>query len=389
MKKEKIIIIGAGSTGLSTALEIAKTGKAKVIVLEQSFVGSGQTGQCCGFVRNFYNEKEMTVSSHYSMKKIKDLCKKHKIFDYKKLGLLVLQSRKNTKEIKQNVELLKSQNIKARFLKSKSIRRINPYLEVNNSVAGYDKDAFYVNPQLIVDYLKKECEKYRVVIHENTKVRSISRKGSGFLLKTGRGEMGCDKLFNATAGYTNSINKMLDFELPVKSIRINNVFYRLPLGPNNYLTAVADFENCFYMIPHKNFIDVSSMTLDLKNQINPDKQKPKFDEATINKMLAIVAKRIKGAEKSATIGGFGSYIDVTADYYPIISAIDEIPNYYCASGFSGTGFKHFPMIGKIMSEIILGLTLSFPDLVKFFRYDRFKSNKLRRNVSDSYFIENN
>lgn len=385
--KQSIVIIGGGSTGLSTALELAKNTKADITVVEKSFVGAGQTGQCCGLVRSFYNVPAMIISANYSMKKIKELCDKHKIFDYKKLGLLVIDSKDNSKLIGENVQLLQSLDVKARFLNGAQITKINPYIKCPNSIAGFDEEAFYVNPQLIIDYLKTECVNVGVKILEQTEVLSIKRKGRGFELKTDKGELGCQKLFNATAGYTNSINKMLNFELPVDTIRINNAFYRLPLGPNQYLNAIADFENCFYVIPHQDFIDVSSMTLDLRNTINPGTDKYIFDDNVIGEYLKVISRRISGAQKSAILGGFGSSIDITSDYYPILSSIDEIPNYYCAAGFSGTGFKHFPMISKLMSEIISDEKPTFPDLVKFFRYDRFKSQSLRQDVRDSYFVK--
>jgi glycine/D-amino acid oxidase-like deaminating enzyme len=70
-----------------------------------------------------------------------------------------------------------------------------------------------------------------------------------------------------------------------------------------------------------------------------------------------------------------------------MSKIDEIPNYYVATGYSGTGFKHFPMISKLMSELILETGSSYPQLVSFFRYNRFKNKDLRNKVSDSYFVK--
>jgi glycine/D-amino acid oxidase-like deaminating enzyme len=63
MKKLVLVIIGAGSTGLSTALELAQSSRYKIIVLEKDHVGAGQTGQCCGFVRTFYNASEMIKSA--------------------------------------------------------------------------------------------------------------------------------------------------------------------------------------------------------------------------------------------------------------------------------------------------------------------------------------
>jgi glycine/D-amino acid oxidase-like deaminating enzyme len=143
----------------------------------------------------------------------------------------------------------------------------------------------------------------------------------------------------------------------------------------------------FYIIPHPDFIDVSTLVLDLKQEIDPEAAN--LDELTpgvSQEYLSLIEKRVGGADRTISLGGFGSCLDVSPDYYPILSRIDEIPNYSCAAGFSGTGFKHFPVIGRLMAEIILDRKPTYPDLVSFFRYDRFKRNKTRQGVSDSYFV---
>lgn len=387
MKKQKITIIGAGSTGLSTALEIAKTKKAEIVILDKGFVGSGQSAQSCGLVRTFYNVPEMIFSAHFSMGEIKKICAKEPELEYITMGLLVLDHLKNNKVIKENVSLLQSQGVMASYLEESEINKLNPFLKTKNTCAGFDENAGYVNPQLIINYLEKECKKFGVIILEQTKVFDIKSKNGQFHISTTNGNFIADKLLNATAGYTNNINQMLGFHLPIKTIRINNTFYRLPLGPSEYLVAIADFVNCFYAIPHKDFIDVSTMTLDLKRAINLEKEETVFDKDTIKEYLSIMSSRITGAEKASSLGGFGSHLDVTPDYYPILSKIDEISNYYCAAGFSGTGFKHFPMVGKLMKEQILDEEYTYPELISFFRYDRFKKENLRENVRDSYFVK--
>lgn len=44
-----LVIIGAGSSGTSTAFELAKMG-AKVLILEKNLVGNGPSGHAAGIV---------------------------------------------------------------------------------------------------------------------------------------------------------------------------------------------------------------------------------------------------------------------------------------------------------------------------------------------------
>ena len=53
---------------------------------------------------------------------------------------------------------------------------------------------------------------------------------------------------------------------------------------------------------------------------------------------------------------WGGCIDVTPDAVPVISAVDQIPGFHLATGFSGHGFGIGPGAGKLMAEIVTGAT---------------------------------
>jgi glycine/D-amino acid oxidase-like deaminating enzyme len=47
-------------------------------------------------------------------------------------------------------------------------------------------------------------------------------------------------------------------------------------------------------------------------------------------------------------------IDVTPDAIPIISAVDKIPGFFIATGFSGHGFGIGPGAGRLMADMVMG-----------------------------------
>lgn len=387
MKRQTVLVIGAGSTGLSAALQLATKSDHRVIVVDRALAGSAQTGHCCGFVRTFYNAREMAQSASESMKEIKTFCQKKNGLEYVKKGLLVIDSLEHKESIEKNIGMLRSLGIPADYLEGNNILNVHPYVKTQDVCAGFDREAGYVNPKLIVDSLNDQCVTAGVQVREYTGVVSLKKKNGKFYAKTNKDELAADKVLNATAASTNLINRMFGFELPVRVIKTNNCFYRLPLGPQQCLVAIADFVNQFYIIPHKEFIDVSTIALDLKQTVDPEKMDElQLDTYIDNQYLSLVAKRIRGAERSIKMGGFASCIDVTPDYYPILSHIDGIGNYYCATGFSGTGFKHFPVFGRLLAEMMLDEPPTYPAFIPFFRHDRFKTKSRRSDVRDSYFI---
>ncbi len=53
-------------------------------------------------------------------------------------------------------------------------------------------------------------------------------------------------------------------------------------------------------------------------------------------------------------GSWGGLIDVTPDGVPVISAVDAVPGFFLASGFSGHGFGIGPGAGRLMADLVTG-----------------------------------
>ncbi len=53
---------------------------------------------------------------------------------------------------------------------------------------------------------------------------------------------------------------------------------------------------------------------------------------------------------------WGGLIDSTPDSIPVISAIDSLPGFYVAAGFSGYGFGMGPGAGRLAADLVAGVT---------------------------------
>jgi glycine/D-amino acid oxidase-like deaminating enzyme len=54
------------------------------------------------------------------------------------------------------------------------------------------------------------------------------------------------------------------------------------------------------------------------------------------------------------IDSWAGLIDVTPDAVPVISAVESLPGFYIASGFSGHGFGIGPAAGHLMADLVTG-----------------------------------
>ena len=85
--------------------------------------------------------------------------------------------------------------------------------------------------------------------------------------------------------------------------------------------------------------------------------------------LANLRKAFPVFEKAEIAQRWAGYIDVTPDAVPVISAVDKVPGFHIATGFSGHGFGIGPAAGRRMADIVTGR----PPVVdpRPFRFSRF------------------
>jgi glycine/D-amino acid oxidase-like deaminating enzyme len=83
--------------------------------------------------------------------------------------------------------------------------------------------------------------------------------------------------------------------------------------------------------------------------LDPKPSRTVLDEAGKSIQAAFPAFRNMQVAES-----WGGYIDVTPDAIPVISAVDKMPGFFIATGFSGHGFGIGPGAGRLMAEMVAG-----------------------------------
>src|SRR5690242_17664905 len=67
----RVVVIGAGSTGSSSAYHLAKAG-VQVLLLDSGEIGQGMTSRSTAVVRTFYSNPIVAKMAQYSLKILRD-----------------------------------------------------------------------------------------------------------------------------------------------------------------------------------------------------------------------------------------------------------------------------------------------------------------------------
>jgi glycine/D-amino acid oxidase-like deaminating enzyme len=81
---------------------------------------------------------------------------------------------------------------------------------------------------------------------------------------------------------------------------------------------------------------------------------PAPDRFLIDRARAGIAESFPAFRAVAVVETWAGMIDVTPDAVPVISAVDKLPGFFIATGFSGHGFGIGPGAGRLMADMVMG-----------------------------------
>jgi glycine/D-amino acid oxidase-like deaminating enzyme len=81
---------------------------------------------------------------------------------------------------------------------------------------------------------------------------------------------------------------------------------------------------------------------------------PAADPYVLERARASIAEAFPAFRNVAVAESWGGMIDVMPDAVPVISAVDAVPGFFIATGFSGHGFGIGPGAGRLVADMVVG-----------------------------------
>ena len=373
-KTADIIIIGGGVMGASAAYHLAKRGAKNIVLLEkESHFGTGATGRCAGGVRyQFSTEINVTLSIH-SLPMIEHF--KEELGQdpgYHKYGYLLVATNGNiVKEFEHNVAMQNRLGVQTELLSGDEVRKRLPMMRFDDALAGtfHHLDGTADPNSLVMGYVNA-AQKMGVTALTGADVIGITVSGGEVRsVKTNLGEIETRLVLNAAGPWSGLVGAMAGVHLPITPLR-RQMFTTNPLRevPEDF-PFVIDFSQSLYF--HREGEGL------LVGMSNPN-EKPGFDQNVdedfelINLEAAI--ERMPLLENASRASHWAGLYEITPDAHPIYGVTD-VKGFLLCTGFSGHGFMHGPISGKLMSELILDGKFSSVD-VSMLDLKRFEEGRL-------------
>jgi len=375
-KTADIVIIGGGVMGASIAYHLALRGQKNILLLEKEvFFGQGATSRCAGGVRyQFSTEVNVRLSMH-SLPMLEQFEEETgQAIDYRKCGYLFYLTRlEDVALFQRNLYLQNNLGVPTEWLAGDEVRRRLPLMRLDDVLGGtFNAKDGIVDPNGVVMGYIHAAQRLGVTALTGLAVTGIQVSGGKMIgVETSGGPVASPVVFNAAGPWAGLIGKIAGVDIPITPIR-RQMFTTTPLGeiPLDFPFAI-DFAQSLYF--HREGLGL------LVGMSNPE-ELPGFDQNVdpdfelVNLEAAIA--RLPLLEKAGLVSHWAGLYEVTPDAHPIFGKT-PVEGFYICTGFSGHGFMHGPVAGKIMAEILLDGKASTVD-VSMLDLARFEEGRLIR-----------
>ncbi|NKN39381.1 FAD-binding oxidoreductase [Agrobacterium sp. a22-2] len=411
-----VVVIGGGIVGASAALELAERG-VSVALCEKGGIGEEQSSRNWGWVRISQRDPREVPLMAEAIRIWQGLdARTGRDTGYRQCGI-VFGSADDADEAfnARWPEILGAYQMKSRMVDRIELNGLYPGMRHDFKSALYTSADGRAEPQKAAPAIAEAARDKGAAILTRCAVRGLETSAgviSGVV--TERGPIACSAVVLAGGAWSSLFSRNAGIDLPQLKV-MNTVIRTKPIegGPEQTFyskdfafrkrqdggyTIASGYDNIVDIVPDSfryawKFLpalknDWRSLRFRLSGRFfeemkmprrwRLDEQSPfercrvldpKPSEKWTNHALATLKAAYPAFAEAEIAQRWAGYIDVTPDAVPVISAVEDIPGFHIATGFSGHGFGIGPGAGRLMADLVTNRTPCVDPAA--FRLERF------------------
>jgi len=377
-----VVIIGGGVVGSSVAYHLSKRGKANVLIDTGHSIrgswGRARSVHLCQYTQTRFSSVRRAINKFRHLEEESGL----KILHHLGGSPIICDE----EERAEWIEILDRNAVPWCDLLPSAFQRIAPGLNTLGNRVLWVDESYIGDPENTIESMRMVAEKSSNCIIEESSAISIDRNA-----KTVRTESGTiirySKLVISAGVWTNKVLKMADLKLMPIIPTLEQIFYFNQKPGYEHLYKIENFVNSYFMLNGKQGmyfypdIGVDRMKVAIHcggpflvndtdfivpSEILPSGLKTHcYDEPGIlNKATDIIDNRMLNTVQNGVRLflphlnaddlhlGCRCYYANTTDAEWIIGKHPEDDDVLLATGFNGEGFKHSPVVGEFVADLI-------------------------------------
>lgn len=349
-----VVIIGGGGHGLACAYYLAREhGITNVAVLEQGYIGGGNTGRNTTIVRSNYLTPEGVKFYDASVKLWEKLSGELDInLFYSTRGHYTLaHSDDAMRTMRWRAEVNKHQGVPSEVVDRDHIARAVPDMDLDCGGGPAVHGALYHAPGSVVRHdavawgYARAAARLGAQIHQKTRVTDIRTAGGRVTgVVTDRGEIACDAVVSAVAGYTPRITAMLDLPTPIEIYPLQACVTE-PVKP--FLDTIIVSGSLHVYVSQSSRGELVMGSAVDPAVLHSTRSTFEFVESLADNIVDL----FPFTGRLRVLRQWAGMADMTPDFAPIMGST-PIEGFYLDSGWGTWGFKATPIAGQTTAATV-------------------------------------
>ena len=276
---ERIIIIGAGSTGSSVAFHLSKITDSEIILIDRGGIASGMTSFSSAIIRTHYSN-EIVAKMAFESRKVFEINKED--FGFHKTGMITVVPNSMKDRMLDNVKMLKNIGIQEQNLTLREARIKFPWLNfAPDEQVSYEPDSGYADPVSTANYFARRAIDSGVKFLKEDVHKIECNQNEGKVVLKGGKEISAKKIILCTNIWTNKLLSESGFEkdvlLPLNVSPHPVILFRRPKNISGLLPVVSDlFHRGYYKPEGETLLSGGNLRSEM-DEVNIDPDKPPLE----------------------------------------------------------------------------------------------------------------
>ena len=371
-----VVVIGGGVIGTSIAFSLASAGVRRVTLLEKGALASGASGRSSALIRMHYVNEEDARLAWASFPVFRDWQERMgdpPVFTH--TGFLAVVGHRDSAALYANVEMLCRIGIDTTALSADDVRRLQPFLNVEDiGAAAYEPASGYASPADVVEGFRRQAQARGAQIRQWTPVTRILRRESAVVgVETSAGRIDCGAVVIAAGAWAPRLCREIGVPLEARPKALDTMLVTRPPELATRHMVVIDHVLGTYFRPEgpaQTIVGVPCQVWD----IDPDTMGTGLPPSAPAEGAQMLTHRMPPMQGAVLARGYRAFDCYSADRHAILGAVRGIDGLYLAAAFSGSGFKIAPAVGACLAELITDGRARSVD-ISAFRPERFAERR--------------
>ncbi|MFW9781127.1 MAG: NAD(P)/FAD-dependent oxidoreductase [Candidatus Heimdallarchaeota archaeon] len=360
MVEYEVIIIGAGSVGVPTALATAKNGLKTLVIDSLASVAQADNKHAIGGIRATHSHIGKALLCQRSIEIFSQWEENYgdDIWWHPGGYTFLAFTNEDEKVLKETVKFQKSYGLNIDFVGANKVKELIPGINDEGLLGGtYSSGDGNASPLLALHSFYRQSKEFGAEYHFKEKVTDlITQKNKIREIKTTKRKYKANLIINAAGAHAKEVGAMVGLDLPIIpdsheagiTEPVKKFFDTMVVDIRPFTDSKFGNSKNYYFYQNKEGKILFCLTPN-PSILGLDRRETSSFLPQISKRMVQLLPRLRNIKVRRTWRGL---YPMTPDGNPIIGKVEEVKGYINAVGMCGQGFMLGPGLGELLYRLI-------------------------------------